>query len=81
MPMMPAPGKQGQRFDDSKAHKPSDGNWIEKATANSRGQFAAKAKGAGMSTAGFAAKKEGAPGKTGKQARLAKTLMGLGRKG
>jgi hypothetical protein len=31
-----------------------------------------------MSTAAFARKEAGAPGKTGKQARLAKVLMGIG---
>jgi len=52
-------------------------NWIAKATANSHGQFRAKAKAAGMSTRAYADKEAGAPGKTGKQARLAKTLMGM----
>ena len=51
--------------------------WIAKATENAHGQFAAKAKKAGMSTAEFASKHSGDSGKTGKQARLAKTLMGL----
>ncbi len=51
--------------------------WIAKATANSHGQFRAKAKAAGMSTAAFANTKKGAPGKTGKQARLAMTLMNM----
>lgn len=50
-------------------------NWIEKATANSHGQFASKAKKAGMSTGAYASKESGAKGKTGKQARLASTLM------
>lgn len=49
-------------------------NWIKGATANSHGQFAAKAKKAGMSTAAFAKSKAGAGGKLGKQARLAETL-------
>lgn len=48
--------------------------WISKATKNARGQFAAKAKRAGMSTAAYARKKKDAPGKLGKQARLALTL-------
>lgn len=56
------------------------GNFIAKATANSHGQFKAKAAKAGMSTAAYAKEKAGAPGKTGKQARLAETLIGLGRK-
>ena len=51
--------------------------WIKGATANAHGQFAAKAKKAGKSTAEFAAEKSDAPGKLGKQARLAKTLMGM----
>jgi len=48
-------------------------NWIEKATANSHGQFAAKAKAAGMTTKQFAKKKH--KGVTAKQAALAKTLL------
>lgn len=52
-------------------------NFIAKATANAHGQFRAKAEKAGMSTAAYARKEEHAPGKTGKQARLAETLMGL----
>ena len=55
----------------------SNGHWIAKATKNSHGQFRAKAKKAGMSTAAYARKEASAPGKTGKQARLDKTLMGL----
>ena len=55
----------------------SDPNWIEKATANSHGQFAAKANKAGMSTKSYANKESGKGGKTGKQANLAKTLMGM----
>jgi hypothetical protein len=53
------------------------GKWIASATANAHGQFKAKAQAAGMSTAAFAHKEEHAPGKLGKQARLAETLMGL----
>lgn len=52
-------------------------HWIKKATANSHGQFKAKAEAAGMSTAAFAKKEEHAPGKVGAEARLAETLMGL----
>ena len=51
--------------------------WIKAATANAHGQFAAKAKKAGESTAAFASEKSDAPGKLGKQARLASTLMGM----
>lgn len=54
-------------------------NWIAGATANSHGQFKAKAKRAGMSTHAYAEKEKGASGRTGKQARLALTLMGMGR--
>lgn len=49
-------------------------NWIAKATANSHGQFKAKAHKAGMSTMEAAQKWASKPGKTGAQARLAKTL-------
>ena len=52
-------------------------NWIKGATENAHGQFKAKAKKAGMSTKAYAAKEKNAPGKTGKQARLAETLMGM----
>ncbi len=51
--------------------------WIKKATANAHGQFRAKAENAGMSTRAFAEKEKDAPGKTGKQARLAMTLLGM----
>lgn len=52
-------------------------NWIAGATAGAHGQFKAKAKKAGMSTHAYAEKEKDAPGKTGKQARLALTLMGM----
>lgn len=52
-------------------------NWIAKAVGNNKGVFSAKAKAAGMSTKAFANKKAGASGKIGKEARLAKTLMGM----
>lgn len=51
--------------------------WVQKATANSHGQFKAKANAAGMSTREYAQKMSGAGGKTGSQARLALTLMGM----
>lgn len=54
--------------------------WIKSATKNAHGQFAAKAKAAGESTREFAAEKASAPGVLGKQARLAKTLMGMNKK-
>jgi hypothetical protein len=52
-------------------------NWIAGATKNAHGQFAAKAKKAGMSTKAYAKKESGAKGKVGKEARLAETLMGM----
>lgn len=59
--------------------KAKQGNWIAKATANSHGQFKAKAQKAGMSTMDFA-NHATAPGSkasmmTKKQASLAKNLM------
>lgn len=42
-----------------------------------KGAFSAKAMKAGMSTMAYAQKEKGAPGKLGKQARLAITLVGL----
>jgi hypothetical protein len=55
--------------------------WISKAVPEShKGRFRAKAEAAGMSTREFAAKHAGDSGKTGAQARLAKTLMGMGKK-
>lgn len=50
-------------------------NWIAAATSNSHGQFATKAKKAGMSTAAFASKKKKGKGVTAKQAQLAANLM------
>lgn len=49
--------------------------WMQKAFANSHGQFKAKAQKAGMSTEAYAEKEKHAPGKTGAQARLA--LVGM----
>ena len=51
--------------------------WIKKATANAHGQFKAKAEAAGESTHAYAEKEKNASGKTGKQARLALTLMSM----
>jgi len=62
------------------AEAPRKKKWIKGATANAHGQFAAKAKAAGETTREFAAEKEGASGKLGKQARLAETLMGMPRR-
>ena len=50
-------------------------HWMAKAFGNSHGQFKAKAEKAGMSTAAFAKKEADAPGKLGKQARLAEVGM------
>lgn len=63
----------------------SDKNWIEKATANSHGQFSAKAKANGMSTKEYAGKvksgKVKATRTTQKQATLASELMGFSKGG
>lgn len=53
--------------------------WIKGAIEHP-GVFSAKAKAAGKSTAEYASEEEHAPGKTGKQARLAMTLMHMRRK-
>lgn len=49
--------------------------WIAKATSKNKGKFSEKAKRAGMTTAEYARKESTASGKTGKEARLAETLM------
>ena len=54
--------------------------WIKSATSNAHGQFRAKAERAGESTAEFASEHSGDSGKLGKEARLAKTLMGMNHK-
>ena len=54
--------------------------WIKGATENAHGQFRAKAERAGESTREFAREHEHDSGKTGEQARLAETLMGMSRK-
>lgn len=58
------------------ADKPKKKNWI-KGAVGKPGAFKAKAEAAGKSTAEFAAEKADAPGKLGKEARLAETLSGL----
>ncbi len=58
----------------------TDPLWIEHSDLN-KGALGKKAKKAGMSTMSFAAKKEGSPGKLGKQSRLAETLSKLRAKG
>jgi len=51
------------------------GNWMKGAVKPSRkGVFKAKAERAGMSTAAYAAKERNAPGRLGKEARLAQTF-------
>ena len=55
-------------------------NWIKGATSNAHGQFKAKAEAAGETTKEFAKQHDGDSGKTGAQARLAETLMGMSRK-
>lgn len=52
-------------------------NWMKKAFANAHGQFSEKAKAAGKSTKAYAEEEASAPGKTGRQARLA--LIGMGK--
>ena len=56
-------------------------DWIEKANLK-EGAFTKKAKKAGKGVQEYAAEKADAPGKTGKQARLAQTFakMGKGKK-
>jgi hypothetical protein len=53
-------------------------HWMAKAFANSHGQFKAKAEKAGESTKQYAEEKKSAPGRLGKQARLA--LAGMNAK-
>lgn len=59
---------------------PSDPKWIEHANLD-KGSLSRKAKRAGQSPMSFAKKHESAPGKLGKQSRLADTLGKLRRKG
>lgn len=54
-------------------------NWIQGAIKRP-GAFRAKAKAAGMSTRAYAQKMKNAKGRTGRQARLALTLMGMSKK-
>lgn len=51
--------------------------FIKAATAGAHGQFRAKAERQGETTHEYAEKEKHAPGKTGKEARLALTLMGM----
>ena len=52
-------------------------NWISAATKHNHGAFREKARKAGMTTRAYAEKMKDSGGKTGKQARLALTLMGM----
>lgn len=52
-------------------------NWVKKAIQHP-GAFRAKAEKAGETTRAFAREHAGDSGKTGKQARLAETLMNMG---
>lgn len=54
-------------------------HWIDNAIKKP-GSFSAAAKRAGKSTAEYAEEKDSAPGKLGRRARLAETLMGLRKK-
>lgn len=51
--------------------------WIKAATENAHGQFKAKAEKAGMSTGAYAHAHDNDSGVTGKQSRLAETLMSM----
>ncbi len=55
------------------ADKPAKKKWIQKADIKA-GAFTKKADAAGKSVPEFAAEKSGAPGKLGKEARLAQTF-------
>lgn len=55
-------------------------DWISGATKHAHGQFREKARKAGMSTRAYAEKMKDGKGKTGEQARLALTLMGMKKK-
>ena len=51
--------------------------WIAKAVSKHKGVFKKKAEAAGKTTKEYAEEKASAPGKLGKEARLAQTLMGM----
>jgi hypothetical protein len=81
-PRTPVPGGDGQtpkadRSDQLRQLREqmgkAKGGWIQKAIKRP-GAFTAKAKAAGKSVAAFAKEKASAPGRLGKQARLAQTL-------
>jgi hypothetical protein len=55
--------------------------WIQGAIKpENKGKFKAKAEAAGKTTREFSEEKSSAPGKIGRQARLAETLMGMHKK-
>lgn len=58
------------------ADKPKK-KWIKAATEGAHGQFREKAEHAGKSTSAYAKEHEHDSGKTGKQARLAESLMAM----
>ena len=62
------------------AKKKDKGHWMQEAFGKNKGKFGRKAKKAGMSTKAYAKKEAGAPGKLGKEARLAKIGMKFGGK-
>jgi hypothetical protein len=62
---------------NSMADEKKPKRWITKAAAGAHGQFRKKAEAAGETTREYAREKASAPGKLGKEARLAKTLMGM----
>lgn len=55
-------------------------NWIKDAVGENKGVFSKKAAKAGKTTSQFAKEKASAPGKLGKEARLAQTLSKLRKK-
>lgn len=54
--------------------------WVKQAVENAHGQFRRKAERAGKSTAEYASEHAHDSGRTGKQARLARTLMSMHKK-
>lgn len=76
--MMPKSATSFNRGGPVTKQAPAKGNWIQDATKNAHGQFAAKAKAAGMTTQAFAQLHRNSSGLLGEQARLALTLMSKG---
>lgn len=75
--MMPKSATSFNRGGSVTKQAPAKG-WMQGATQNAHGQFAAKAKAAGMTTQAFAQLHRGSPGMLGEQARLALVLMSKG---